>query len=267
VQNLKKDKRVAIITGGTRGIGASISFELAKSGFIVLSVYRSNEEGAKSLKEKIQTISLESTVIKADVSKKSETERVAKFAFKKWGRIDILVNNAAIFDFSFLEDISEDFLDQIYTGNFKSQVFMIQSVVPYIKKQRFGRIVNASSISGELSDVGLSAYAASKAGVNIMTKIAAAEFAPYKITVNAYAPGIIHTDMTDEMIKKRGQTQVKQIPAKCFGSGKDVALLVTFLCSEGASYITGEIIGVDGGMMKVQNPMRAYDHAREKKSV
>lgn len=267
MQDLEKNKRVAIITGGTRGIGSSISLELAKNDYIVLAVYRSNKDKAQSLLKKMQVFSSGSDIIKADISKKPDTIRVAKYAFGKWGRIDVLINNAGIFDFSFLEDMSEEFLDRIYTGNFKSQVFMIQAVLPYIKNQKFGRIVNASSISSTLSDVGLVAYAASKAGVNLMTKIAAGELAPYGITVNAYAPGIIHTDMTDMMIKERGRTQVKQIPVKYFGTGEDVAVLVKFLCSEEASYITGEIIGVDGGMLKVQNPYRAYDYVKEKESL
>jgi 3-oxoacyl-[acyl-carrier protein] reductase len=117
--------------------------------------------------------------------------------------------------------------------------------------------VNASSISGRLADVGLIAYGCSKASVDMMTRIAAAELAPYRITVNAFAPGIIATEMTREMIEERGSEQVKQIPLGRFGTPEDTASLVRFLCSPAADYITGEVIGVDGGMLKVQNPFRA----------
>jgi len=175
------------------------------------------------------------------------------------------VNNAGIFDFCFLEEMTEEFFDHIYASNLKSMIFTMQSAIPWMKKNHYGRIVNATSISGTLADVGLAAYACSKAGVNLLTRIGAGELAPYGITVNAFAPGIIHTDMTDEMIKSRGDLQLKQIPAGYFGKPEEAAALVGFLCSEEASYITGEIIGVDGGMMKVQNPYRAYDFAEQNK--
>ena len=133
-----------------------------------------------------------------------------------------------------------------------------------MKKNRYGRIANASSISGRFADVGLVAYAVSKAAVDQMTRIASAELAPYGITVNAYAPGIIHTDMTDSMIKERGEIQVKQISSNRFGTGEDVAALVAFMTSTEAGYMTGEIIGIDGGFFKVQNASRAYEYVSER---
>jgi 3-oxoacyl-[acyl-carrier protein] reductase len=189
---------------------------------------------------------------------------VVDYAVSTYGRIDILVNNAGIFEFSFVEDMEEAFLDNMIRVNFFSQFFMIKECVRYMKNQKFGRIVNASSISSALADVGLVAYGASKAAVNMLTKICAAELAPYNITVNAYAPGIIHTDMTAPMIEERGHIQVKQIPINRFGKGEEVASLVTFLASEEAGYITGEIIGIDGGMLKVQNPYRAHEYAKSR---
>ncbi len=123
--------------------------------------------------------------------------------------------------------------------------------------------MNASSISGDLADVGLVGYGASKAAVNMLTKITSAELAPYSITVNAYAPGIIYTDLTAGMIEERGHLQVKQIPLNRFGEGKEVAALIKFLASEDAGYITGEIIGIDGGMLKVQNPYRAHEYVSQ----
>ena len=157
--------------------------------------------------------------------------------------------------------MTEEFLDNIYRVNFKSDFLMMKAVIPYMKKNRFGRIINASSISSSFADVGLVGYGMSKAGVDMLTKIGASELGPYQITVNAFAPGITHTDMTDEMIRTRGDKQVKQIALGRFGDVADAGALVNFLASDAAGYITGEIIGVDGGMLKVQNPHRAHEYA------
>ncbi len=158
-------------------------------------------------------------------------ERIVGTVGERFGRIDILVNNAGIFDFAFLEDMTEDDLDRYLSINFKSQFLMTQAAAPYMKKHQYGRIVNASSISATIADVGLVGYGCSKAAVNMFTKIMSAELAPYGITVNAYAPGIIHTDMTDGMIRERGDEQVKQIALKRFGTGEEAAALVAFLAS------------------------------------
>ncbi|MBC5648623.1 SDR family NAD(P)-dependent oxidoreductase [Christensenella tenuis] len=255
------EQRVAIITGGTRGMGKSMSLALAERGDIVVAVYRSNEQSALEVKEELQKLSPQSDVIQGDVSKKADVDRIVKTVGDRFGRIDILVNNAGIFDFAFLEDMTEDDLDRYMSINFKSQFLMTQAVIPYMKKNKYGRIVNASSISATLADVGLVGYGCSKAAVNMFTKIMAGELAPYDITVNAYAPGIIHTDMTDGMIRERGDVQVKQIALKRFGTGEEAAALVAFLSSPEAGYVTGEIIGVDGGFFKVQNPYRAHEYA------
>jgi 3-oxoacyl-[acyl-carrier protein] reductase len=244
-------------------MGRSISERLAKTGAIVAAVYHSNEEAAGAAETLLKGFSPESGVFRADLSRAAEAGRLVKELDERYGRIDILVNNAGIFDFNFIEDMTEDYLDRVMNANFKSQFFMLQAVVPHMKKHRYGRIANASSVSGRFADVGLTAYAASKAAVNMMTAIASAELAPYGITVNAYAPGIIHTDMTDAMIRERGEIQVQQISARRFGSGDDAAALVAFLVSPEAGYITGEIIGVDGGFFKVQNAYRAYEYAEK----
>ncbi len=263
VESNGKTKRVAIVTGGTRGMGLAITLLLARKGMSVLAVYRSRQEEADAAVRQFLDERLDVAVFKADVGIKAEAEKAAAFAFGLWGRIDVLVNNAGVFDFCFLEEMTEAFFDGIHRANLMSMIFMTQAVLPHMKSGHWGRIVNATSISGSLADVGLIAYACSKAGVNLLTKVSAGELAPYGITVNAYAPGIIHTDMTDPMIKERGDAQLLQIPAGYFGKPEEAASLVGFLCSDEASYITGEIIGVDGGMMKVQNPGRAYDFARK----
>ena len=257
-------RRVAIVTGGTRGMGQAISFRLAKDGNIVVALYRSNEVTAKETKAELIKISPQSDVVKCDVTDEQQVLQVVRDIATKYGRLDILVNNAGIFDFKFLEDMDGEYLERVMNGNFKSQFYMLKAAVPYMKKNSYGRIINASSISGHFSDVGLVAYAASKASIDMMTKIGSAELAPYKITVNAYAPGIIHTDMTDEMIQERGEIQVKQISMNRFGNGEDVAALVGYIASPEAGYLTGEIIGIDGGFFKVQNAYRAHEYAKSR---
>lgn len=257
-----EEKRVAVVTGGTRGMGQAISIELARRGNIVCAVYRSHEESAQKTLESLKAFEPESGIYKADVSKEEEVKQLIKKIGKKFGRIDILVNNAGIFDFCFIDEMDSAYLDRVLDTNFKSQFYMLQSVSEYMKKNNYGRVANASSISGHFADCGLVAYAASKAGVDMLTKISAAELGPYHISVNAYAPGIIHTDMTDAMIQERGEEQVKDLCLNRFGTGEDVAALVGFLTSPEGGYVTGEIIGIDGGMFKVQNTYLAYEHAK-----
>jgi 3-oxoacyl-[acyl-carrier protein] reductase len=261
--NMQNGSKVAVITGGTRGIGLGISKRLSADGMKVLLVYRSNTEEAQKAKRAIQQDGNDVEIIQADVSKAADTLRVVKCAEDMWGRIDILVNNAGIFDFSFLEEMSEEFWDKVFSTNLKSMMLMTKAAIPLMKKNHWGRIINATSISGSFGDVGLTAYSCSKAGVNIFTTIMSGELGPYGITVNAYAPGIINTDMTKDMIDSRGHIQVKQISAGYFGKPEDVANLIGFLCTEQADYITGQIIGVDGGMCKNQNTYRAQEFVQQ----
>ena len=254
-------EKVAIVTGGTRGIGSGISKALAAEKAKVLAVYRSNEDAAKKAKQELENLNTECAILKANVGANGEPDRIIDFALKRWGTVDFLINNAGIFDFRFLDEMTDEFFDNINKVNLTGTVSMMKAVLPQMKNQKFGRIINASSISGHFADAGLIAYACSKAGVDIATQIASVELAPYGITVNAFAPGIIESDMTRPMIQERGHLQLRQIPAGYFGKPRDVAGLVLFLCSEEAAYITGEIIGVDGGMMKVQNPYRAIERA------
>jgi len=261
------EKRVAIVTGGTRGMGKDISVALAKTGEItVFAIYRSNKESALQTKTELQAIDPASDIIAGDVAKAADVKRMIEEVVQKCGRIDILVNNAGIFDFAFIEDLTEEYFDHVMNVNMKSQLLMMQAVLPYMKKQAYGRILNASSISGALADVGLVAYGASKAAVNMLTTIAAGEFAPYNITVNAYAPGIIYTDMTADMIRERGEQQAKQVALNRFGTGDEIASLIVYLVSEAAGYVTGEIIGMDGGFFKVQNPQRAHEYVQAKEN-
>ncbi len=253
--------RVAIVTGGTRGIGRAITKAFLRDGVNVTAVYASDEAAATELERQSGSSTGELLTVQADAGDAADIRRVVDETVTKWGRVDYLINNAAISLFAFLDEMTEAFLDEMIRVNFKGPVLMTQAVLPHMKKQRFGRIVNASSISGHYADVGQVAYGGTKAAIEMMTKLAAAELGPYGITVNAYAPGIIATDMTRQMIEERGDVQVRQIPLGSFGEPDDVAGLVTFLCSDAGRYITGEIIGVDGGMLRAQNPFRAIDRA------
>lgn len=255
------EKRVAVVTGGTRGMGQSISIELAKSGNIVLALYRSDEKSAEITKNEMRKYTTESDVMQMDVGSTASVNETVSRIGDTFGRIDILINNAGILDFSFIEEMTEESLDHVMNVNFKGQFRMIKACLPYMKKHHYGRIVNASSISSTFADVGQVSYGASKASVDMLTRIAAGELAPYGITVNGYAPGIIHTDMTDAMIQERGEIQVKQIPMNRFGRGEDVASAVAFFASPEAGYVTGQTIGVDGGFFIVQNPYRATEFA------
>ncbi len=251
------DGKVAVVTGGTRGIGLAIATALCEAGAAVTLNYRANREAAEQVKKKL-TGRFDHQVVQSDVSTHEGARKLVRATVEKWGRVDILVNNSGVFDFCFIEEMDEEFFDRMYRDNLKSIFFTTREVIPEMKKRNFGRIINASSISSHLADCGLSAYGCSKAGVDMFTLISSAELAPYGITVNAYSPGIVETDMTRPMIRERGKEQVKQIPLGRFGTPEDVAALVCFLCSDQAGYITGEIIGVDGGMFKVQNPYRAW---------
>lgn len=252
--------RIAVVTGGTRGMGKAISLELAKKGILVRAIYRSDHDAALETKHQLQAINPHCDIMQADVTDEHAAANAVNQVVKQLGRIDILVNNAGIFSFRLLEEMDGGYLEHVLSCNFKSQLYMLKAAAPHMKRNRYGRVVNASSISGRFADVGLIAYATSKAGVDMMTKIAAAELGPFGITVNAYAPGIIATDMTKEMIEARGDEQVRDIAAGRFGTGPDVAALVGFLTSKASAYITGEVIGVDGGMFKVQNTERAFEH-------
>ncbi|MCD6317548.1 3-oxoacyl-ACP reductase FabG [Candidatus Aerophobetes bacterium] len=255
----KFHNEVAIVTGGSRGIGAAICEKLAQGGIQVVINYVKNAKAAQAVVEKIREKGGNAFSFCCDVSDFSQVERMMQETSKRFGRIDILINNAGIFPQAFVEEVTPEEWKKAIEINLIGTFNCSKAVIPYLKKQGKGKIINCSTISANLPDVGISAYAASKAAINNFTKILAAELAPYNITVNAYAPGIIETDMTRDMIVNRGDKQLKQIPLKRFGKPEEVANLVAFLVSSEADYITGAIIPIDGGMLIVQNPWRAKE--------
>lgn len=251
--------RVAIVTGGARGIGKGISECLAAEGARLAVCDILHDIAAATAKEISGKYGVEAIGVSVDVSDESSVNNMVDAAVRHFGKVDILVNNAGVFPPGWVEELTEADWDKPIDVNLKGTFLCSRAVIPYMKKQRYGRIINAASIAGLMPDVGISAYSVSKAGIINFTMALGGELAPFNITVNSYAPGIIKTPMTEDMIRDRGDVQVKQMPLNRFGEPEDVGYLVTFLASKQAGYITGVNIPVAGGQLIVQNPWRAYD--------
>ncbi len=242
------EKKVALVTGASRGIGREIALTLAREGAFVIINYNGSEDRAKEVEETIRKNGGEAVIWKCNVSSFQETEEMAKAVVKEYGHVDILVNNAGITRDNLIMKMSEADFDQVVETNLKGCFNTIRHLSRQMLKQRSGRIVNIASVSGVLGNAGQANYAASKAGIIGLTKTMARELASRGITVNAVAPGFIDTEMTAVLPDQVKSTVTEQIPLKKFGSVEDVAETVAFLASDKAKYITGQVICVDGGM-------------------
>jgi 3-oxoacyl-[acyl-carrier protein] reductase len=242
-----KNKR-AIVTGGTRGIGKAIVLELAKQGCDVVFTYQSSAEAAKSIEQEGAVYNVKVFSIQADASKFEEAENTVKFALENLGGIDILVNNAGITKDNLLLRMSEDDFDKVISANLKSVFNYTKASLKPMISQRYGRIINISSVVALIGNPGQANYVASKAGIIGFTKSTARELGSRNITVNAVAPGYIHTEMTEKLTPQQKESILSQVPLKKMGSVEDVAKVTCFLASEDADYITGQVISVDGGM-------------------
>ena len=258
------ERKVAIVTGGSRGIGAGIARRFAQEGAAVTVNYVRDEIAAQKVVRDIRGKGGKALAVRCDVSQVKEVEEMVSLSIDQFQRLDILVNNAGILRWFFVEkeDIQEWM--RIIKVNLVGTLNCSKAVIEHFKRQGGGRIINCSSVSGKIPDVGQSAYGASKAAIENLTRVLAAELAPYDITVNAYAPGIIVTDMTRDFVAERGDKQLDTIPLRRFGRPEDVANLVVFLASEESSYITGAVIPVDGGLLTVQNAWRAKEFTDER---
>lgn len=248
VKGAAMEKKVALVTGASRGIGRQISLTLAKEGMFVVVNYCGSEARAKNVLEEIRKNGGDGVLYQCDVADYQQTEAMAKELIKSYGHVDVLVNNAGITRDNLILRMSEEEFDAVVETNLKGCFHTIRHLSRYFLKQKSGKIINIASVSGVLGNAGQANYAASKAGIIGLTKTVARELASRGITVNAVAPGFVHTEMTEVLSDQVKEAAVAQIPLGRFGETQDIANTVAFLASEKADYITGQVICVDGGM-------------------
>ena len=240
--------KVALVTGASRGIGKEIALTLAGYGADVIVNYNGSKEKAEEVVSEIKANGGNAVAVQCSVADFEATGKMIQDMLEQFGHIDILVNNAVITKDNLVMKMTEEDFDNVIDTNLKGTFNTIKHMYRAFLKQRAGRIINLSSVSGVLGNAGQANYAASKAGVIGLTKSMARELASRNITVNAVAPGYIDTDMTQAMTDAAKEATVAQIPLKRVGQPKDIAEMVAFLASDKASYITGQVISVDGGM-------------------
>lgn len=243
-----KDK-CAVVTGATRGIGRAIALKLAGMGANIVASYRSNHEEAEKLKVELESLGVKAILVSGDVSKDEDSKKLIELAKNTFGSIDILVNNAGITKDNLILRMKEEDFDQVIDVNLKGTFNCLRHITPVMVKQRSGKIINVSSVVGITGNAGQINYAASKAGVIGMTKSLAKELGGRGINVNAVAPGYISTDMTSVLSDSVKDKMKEIIPLKRLGEPNDVAEVVAFLASDASSYITGQVINIDGGMV------------------
>lgn len=241
-------KQTAIVTGGSRGIGRAVAMRLAKDGMNLVINYRGNSAAAEETERLCRELGAEVLLVQGDVSRAEDCEKLAVQAKEAFGRVDVLVNNAGITRDGLLARMTEEDFRAVLDVNLVGPWNMMKAVNRIMMKQRYGRIVNLSSVTGLMGNMGQTNYAAAKAGIVGMTKSYAREVASRGITVNAVAPGFIDTDMTEAMPEGAKDKIITGIPMGRTGKPEDVAEAVAFLASEPAGYITGEVLRVDGGM-------------------
>lgn len=241
--------KTAIITGGTRGIGLAIAKELAGAGADLILTYKGNEEAAAEAKKELGSTGAKTIIIKSDVSSMEDAQMIAEKAMDEFGQIDILVNNAGITRDGLMLRMKDEDFDAVIDTNLKGSFYTQKFAAKYMAKQRQGRIINISSVVGVVGNIGQANYAAAKAGLIGVTKTAAREFASRNILVNAIAPGFIETPMTKVLHDDVKAAAVSRIPLGRFGKAEEIAELVYFLGSEENTYITGQVIPIDGGMI------------------
>ena len=245
---LLKDQ-VALVTGGSRGIGRGVVLALVKEGAKVAFVYKGAREAAEKLVEEVSQAGGTAQAIQGDVAQADTATRIVEKVLSEWGRIDILVNNAGIIrDGLFIRMESTDW-DSVLATNLGGTFHFCRAVaIQMALKQRSGRIINVSSVAATHVNAGQCNYSASKGAVNSFTRALAVELAGRNVTVNAVAPGFIETDMSEAVRNKAGDLIKKMIPAKRLGKPEDIASVVVFLASPASSYLTGQVITVDGGL-------------------
>ena len=241
--------QTVIVTGGNTGIGKEICLHFAENKANVVVNYLFEEEEAIKLLSQIEKLGGKGIIVKGDVSVLSETKEIVEKAISAFGKVDILVNNSGITRDNLMMRMSEEEFDSVINVNLKGTWNMCKSVTRHMLKNRAGRIINIASVVGIMGNAGQANYVASKAGIIGLTKSLAKEFGTRGVTCNAVAPGFIKTKMTDSLPQEVKEEYLKQIPLNKFGTASDVADTVLFLASSKASYITGQVISVNGGMI------------------
>ena len=241
--------KIALITGGTRGIGKQIALTFAKEGYNIALNYRTENEDLKNTKKEIEENNVKCFTFQGDVTNFKDCEQFVKQIVEEFGNIDVLVNNAGITRDTLLMRMKEEDFKQVIDTNLIGTFNVTKNVISYMMKARSGRIINISSVVGISGNAGQTNYSASKAGIIGFTKSLAKEVASRNITVNAVAPGFIETQMTDVLKDDIKEEIAKKIPLKRMGTPQDVANVVKFLASSDSSYITGQVINIDGGML------------------
>jgi len=240
--------KVAVVTGSSRGIGRAIAVRLAAGGAKVVVNYRGNEAAANEVVEQIKAQGSEAIAVQADVGRTAEAEALIEAAKKAFGRVDILVNNAGTTRDTLLMRMSEEDWDVVIDTNLKGAFNCIKAASRQMMRQRYGRIVNITSVSGLVGNAGQANYASAKAGLIGLTKTVAKELGSRNITCNAVAPGYVHTDLTADLPPDLIQLAIDRTPLGRTGTVEDMAAAVAFLASDEASFITGQVLAVDGGL-------------------
>ena len=246
---MKLQNKVAIVTGGSRGIGSAIAKELAKEGAKVVLTYHSSPDKAQNVLDEIKNSGGYGRIFQADASSIIDAQKTVDFTLNEFGALHILINNAGITKDNLLLRMTEQDWDEVINTNLKSVFNYTKTAIKPMINQREGKIINISSVVGIMGNVGQANYVAAKAGVIGLTKSLAREFASRNINVNAIAPGYIETDMTAKLTDTQKQAILNLIPLKRIGKPEDIARVVVFLASEDANYITGQVFCVDGGMV------------------
>lgn len=245
---LSLENKVTVVTGGSRGIGRAIALEFAERGASVVVNYNSSPDAAEDVVKKIVEAGGKAAAFKADVSDFKQAEALVKFAIDTFGDLSILVNNAGITRDQLIMMMPEADWDSVINTNLKSTFNCSKAAVKHMMRKRTGRIINIASIAGQMGNPGQTNYSASKGGQIAFTKALAREVAARNITVNAIAPGFIDTEILDAMTPEMLEAALKLVPLGRKGKPEEIAFTASFLASDGAAYMTGQVVGVDGGM-------------------
>ena len=244
-----EERKTVLVTGASRGIGKEVAMLYAENGYDVIINYVSDKTDVEGIKKEFEAKNVKCLLVKADVSKEEKVANLVNKAIEEFGKIDVLVNNAGITKDNLLMRMSEEEFDKVIEINLKGTFLVTKAVTKYMMKKRQGSIINLASVVGVVGNAGQSNYSASKAGIIGFTKSVAKELASRNIRANAVAPGFIETDMTSVLKDEVKENIYNQIPLKRMGNAREVAELIYFLGSEKSSYITGQVINVDGGMV------------------